>query len=75
MEPLSNLRPDGHPMGALAALAEDEAGVTAIEYALVAALIALACLSAMTGFADALNTLYQTWVAAAMAAIVGALGG
>jgi len=75
MEPSSNIRPDGRPQCRLAALAGDERGVTAVEYGLVAALIAMACLGALTTYADALNALYLAWVLPALQAILGALGG
>jgi pilus assembly protein Flp/PilA len=48
---------------------KDEEGVTAIEYALVAALIFLAALSSITGFADALKVLFDNVQAAITTAL------
>ena len=41
-------------------LAGDEAGATAIEYGLIAALIAVAAISAMQGLGSQLTTTYNT---------------
>ena len=41
-------------------LIKDEAGATAIEYGLIAALIAVAAVTAMQGLGDQLETTFQT---------------
>lgn len=41
-------------------LARDEAGATAIEYGLIAALIAVAAIAAMQGLGNQLKTTFQT---------------
>lgn len=51
----------------------DESGVTAIEYGLLAALIAVAIVGALTATGTSLTDLYATWSAAVIAAIGGAL--
>ena len=40
-------------------LLRDEAGATAIEYGLIAALIAVAAITAMSGLGDQLSTTFQ----------------
>ena len=47
----------------------DDAGVTAIEYALMAALIAVACLGAFVLMGNAVTNLYTAWVQPALAAL------
>lgn len=47
----------------------DETGVTAIEYALLAALIFIAAVGAITTFADALELIFKTWSDAVLAAL------
>ena len=47
----------------------DEAGVTAIEYALLAGLIAVVCLAAFVLLGNAMTTLYAGWVQPALAAL------
>lgn len=51
----------------------DESGVTAIEYGLLAALIAVAIVGALTATGTSLTDLYAAWSAAVIAAIGGAL--
>ncbi|MXP41337.1 Flp family type IVb pilin [Altererythrobacter soli] len=41
-------------------LLRDEAGATAIEYGLIAALIAVAAISAMSGLGTSLSTTFET---------------
>lgn len=41
-------------------LLRDEAGATAIEYGLIAALVAVATITAMTGLGDELKTTFTT---------------
>lgn len=48
---------------------DDERGVTAIEYGLVAALIAVFCVGAFTAYGAALANLYQSWVVPALSAL------
>lgn len=48
---------------------QDESGVTAIEYGLLAALIVIACIGAFTAFGDALLLVYQTWTNAVLGAM------
>ena len=45
-------------MKPLLAFARDESGATAIEYGLIAAIMALGCIAAMTGLRGAVLTLY-----------------
>ena len=52
----------------IAALA-DESGVTAIEYGLLAALIAVVILGAVSSTGDALRLMYEFWTSAVVAAI------
>jgi pilus assembly protein Flp/PilA len=49
----------------------DESGVTAIEYGLIAALISVVCIAAMTAAGQSLLAVYQN----IGAALAGALGG
>jgi pilus assembly protein Flp/PilA len=52
---------------------DDESGVTAIEYGLLAALIAVTIVGALTATGTSLTDLYAAWSAAVLAAIGGAL--
>lgn len=57
-------------MGAfLHRLGKDASGATAVEYALIAALIALGAMSAITGFGASLAALWSTLAAAVNTAI------
>lgn len=47
----------------------DESGVSSIEYGLVAALIVIVCIGAFTAYADALQTIYEKWADAVIAAL------
>jgi len=47
----------------------DESGATSIEYGLVAALIVIVCIGAFTAYADALQTIYEKWADAVLAAL------
>ena len=47
----------------------DQTGVTAIEYALMAALIAVACLVSLVAMGGAVTNLYTAWVEPALAAL------
>lgn len=47
----------------------DERGASAIEYGLVAALIAVAAVGAFTAYADALAALFKQWSDAVLAAL------
>src|SRR5881227_693266 len=51
------------------ALVQEESGTTAIEYALMAALMAVACVGAFALFGSALSTLFNQWVVPALAAL------
>lgn len=51
----------------------DESGVTAIEYALLAALIAVAIIGAVTATGTSLGAMYTTWSTAVINGIAGAL--
>jgi pilus assembly protein Flp/PilA len=51
----------------------DEAGVTAIEYGLLAALIAVAIIAAVAATGTELNAIYTTWSNAVFNAIQAAL--
>lgn len=52
---------------------EDDSGVTAIEYGLLAALIVVACIGALSVVGTQLSTIYVDWSAAVQAAIQGVL--
>jgi Flp pilus assembly pilin Flp len=47
----------------------DENGASSIEYGLVAALIVIVCIGAFTAYADALQTIYEKWADAVLAAL------
>lgn len=47
----------------------DESGVTAIEYGLLAALIAVACIAAISATGTALGAMYTAWTSAVVAAL------
>ena len=47
----------------------DDAGATAIEYGLMAGLIAVACLGALVLMGNAVTNLYTAWVQPALAAL------
>ncbi len=49
---------------------KDESGVTAIEYGLIAALVSVAAIGALTAMGGSLNTMFQT-VSNALTAAVG----
>ncbi|HSI58035.1 MAG TPA: Flp family type IVb pilin [Ideonella sp.] len=49
----------------------DESGVTAIEYGLLAALIAVAIIGALSATGTSLEALYTYWSAAVIAALQG----
>ncbi len=49
---------------------EDESGATAIEYGLIAALVSVAAIGALTAMGGSLNTMFQT-VSNALTAAVG----
>jgi pilus assembly protein Flp/PilA len=51
----------------------DEHAVTAIEYGLLAALIAVAIIGALNATGASVTAIYNFWTAAVMAAIAGAL--
>ena len=53
---------------AIASIA-DESGVTAIEYGLLAALIAVTCVVAITATGTSLSAMYTTWTNAVLAAL------
>lgn len=55
--------------GVLSAWWADESGVTAIEYGLLAALIAVATIGAFTAFSDALKVIFKEWTDAVLAAL------
>jgi pilus assembly protein Flp/PilA len=52
---------------------EDDSGVTAIEYGLLGALIAVAIIAAVTATGTALTAMYTTWSTAVFNAIQSAL--
>jgi pilus assembly protein Flp/PilA len=52
--------------------AEDEAGATAIEYGMIAALIAVGAIMAMTAFGSSLSTMFNTVSTKASAAMANA---
>ena len=58
-----------HIVGWIAELLRDEEGVTAIEYGLLAALIAVACIAAFQATGISLGAMYDTWTAAVVAAL------
>jgi pilus assembly protein Flp/PilA len=51
----------------------DESGVTAIEYGLLAALIAVAIVGGVSATGGSLGDMYTYWASAVIAAIAGAL--
>jgi len=53
----------------VARMRREEDGVTAIEYALVAALIAVACVVAFQATGTSLRAVYEYWSAAVIAAL------
>lgn len=53
----------------VAALLQEEQAATAIEYGLLAALIAVACLAAFRATGTSLQALYTAWSAAVVAAL------
>lgn len=53
--------------------AADESGVTAIEYGLLAALIVVAIVGAVSATGDSVTDIYTVWSAAVINAIQGAL--
>lgn len=53
----------------LAQACADESGVTAIEYGLLAALIAIAIIAAVSATGTALSALYTYWAGAVSAAL------
>ncbi len=50
---------------------KDESGATAIEYGLIAALVSVAAIGALTAMGGSLNTMFQTVCNAMNAAVVG----
>ena len=58
-----------HIVGWTADLLCDEEGVTAIEYGLLAALIAVACIAAFQATGLSLGAMYDTWTAAVVAVL------
>jgi pilus assembly protein Flp/PilA len=61
------------PMLRFAAFIADEEAVTAIEYGLLAALIAVAIISGLNATGASVTAIYNFWTAAVVAAIAGAL--
>ena len=59
---------NGH-QGGLAAFAADEAGVTAIEYGLIAGLISVVIIVAVSAVGTQLVNIYNAWSAAVLAAL------
>ena len=57
-------------MHALGRLGGDEAGATAVEYALVASLVAVAAIGGYVAFADSAGALWET-VGTALAGVMG----
>jgi pilus assembly protein Flp/PilA len=57
----------------IGAFVRKEDGVTAIEYGLLAALIAVACIVALNATGVSVNAIFNFWSAAVSAAISGAL--
>ncbi|MDX1423878.1 MAG: Flp family type IVb pilin [Kiloniellales bacterium] len=53
------------------AFAEDESGATAIEYGLIAALVSVAAIGALTAMGDSLSAMFDT----VSSALSGATGG
>ena len=54
----------------LTKIRKDESGATAIEYGLIAALVSVAAIGALTAMGGSLNTMFQT-VSNALTAAVG----
>lgn len=55
--------------GRIAEFLQDDSGVTAIEYGLLAALIAVVCIGAFTATGGSLGGIYTAWSAAVLAAL------
>ena len=49
---------------------KDESGATAIEYGLIAALVSVAAIGALTAMGDSLNTMFET-VSKALTTVAG----
>ena len=54
-------------------LLEEDDGVTAIEYALLASLIAMTCIAAFTFTGTSMAAMYTKWSAAVVAALAAAM--
>ncbi len=48
------------PFSALSKFFKDESGATAIEYGLIAALVSVAAIAALTGMGESLTTMFET---------------
>ncbi len=57
-------------IGILKKIRKDESGATAIEYGLIAALVSVAAIGALTAMGGSLNTMFQT-VANSLTTAVG----
>lgn len=62
-------RPELGPRQAMRSFVLDEAGVTAIEYGLLAALIAVTIIGSLTLTGNSLSVLFNAWSAAVVAAL------
>ena len=56
-------------------LHKDESGATAIEYGLIAALVSVAAIGALTAMGTSLNTMFTTVATALTAAVGGGAAG
>jgi Flp pilus assembly pilin Flp len=60
------------PFGALRRLAVDRRGSTAIEYALLAAMVAIMAIGGLQAYADSVSQLWNVAIAAIATALAGA---
>lgn len=58
--------------GKITTLLKDESGATAIEYGLIAALVSVAAIAALTAMGDSLRTMFDTVANALKTAVNGA---
>ena len=62
-------RPHADLLRKVCEVLDDTSGVTAIEYGLLAALIAIACIGAITATGDQLEAMYEYWSSVVAAAL------
>ncbi|MES2715592.1 MAG: Flp family type IVb pilin [Pseudomonadota bacterium] len=60
-----------HTIACIAAFLSDESGTTAIEYGLLAGLIAVTAIAGISAAGDSVLAIYEAWSAAVVAALSG----